>query len=71
MDITKAAVSHHLYCAGFGGCRALLGSVSDYAAHHVDCPVLIVKMPSSKQASGIDDLVSGMEKLGHSTAPAA
>ncbi|KAK3007964.1 hypothetical protein RJ639_014052, partial [Escallonia herrerae] len=25
--------------------RALLGSVSDYCAHHVKCPTLIVKPP--------------------------
>ncbi|KAK3026331.1 hypothetical protein RJ639_041380, partial [Escallonia herrerae] len=27
------------------GCRALLGSVSDYCAHYVKCPILIVKPP--------------------------
>ncbi|CAL9115098.1 unnamed protein product [Musa textilis] len=25
--------------------RAILGSVSDYCAHHANCPVLIVKPP--------------------------
>ncbi|KAK8715630.1 hypothetical protein V6N13_042959 [Hibiscus sabdariffa] len=30
--------------------RAFLGSVSDYCAHHANCPVLIVKPP--KEASG-------------------
>jgi nucleotide-binding universal stress UspA family protein len=26
-------------------CRAILGSVSDYCAHHAKCPILIVKPP--------------------------
>ena len=26
-------------------CRAVLGSVSDYCAHHAKCPVIIVKKP--------------------------
>ena len=30
------------------GCRAFLGSVSDYCAHHANCPILIVKPPKEK-----------------------
>ncbi|MCO5578605.1 hypothetical protein L7F22_032449 [Adiantum nelumboides] len=34
---------------GYGAVkRALLGSVSDYCAHHVKCPVVIVKKPLNK-----------------------
>ncbi|EMS51704.1 Universal stress protein A-like protein [Triticum urartu] len=34
---------------GYGAIRrALLGSVSDYCAHHADCSVVIVKQPGSK-----------------------
>ncbi|KAI5008836.1 hypothetical protein ZWY2020_009884 [Hordeum vulgare] len=34
---------------GYGAIRrALLGSVSDYCAHHADCSVMIVKQPKSK-----------------------
>jgi nucleotide-binding universal stress UspA family protein len=34
---------------GYGAIkRALLGSVSDYCAHHVHCSVMIVKQPKSK-----------------------
>ncbi|KAL6657172.1 hypothetical protein ACP70R_004952 [Stipagrostis hirtigluma subsp. patula] len=35
---------------GYGAIkRALLGSVSDYCAHHAPCSVMIVKRPKSKQ----------------------
>ncbi|KAK9179333.1 hypothetical protein WN943_028532 [Citrus x changshan-huyou] len=34
---------------GYGSVkRAVLGSVSDYSAHHCSCTVMIVKMPKSK-----------------------
>ena len=34
---------------GYGAIkRALLGSVSDYCAHHVKCPVVIVKKPHDR-----------------------
>ena len=31
-----------------GTCRVMLGSVSDYCAHHAKCPLLIVKSPHKK-----------------------
>ncbi|KAJ4705475.1 Universal stress protein A [Melia azedarach] len=31
--------------------RALLGSVSDYCAHHVVCPIVIVKPPKENRKS--------------------
>jgi nucleotide-binding universal stress UspA family protein len=30
-------------------CRAFLGSVSDYCAHHAHCSVMIVKQPKPKK----------------------
>lgn len=32
--------------------RAFLGSVSDYCAHHVGCPILIVKPPKEQPKRG-------------------
>ncbi|KAJ7556875.1 hypothetical protein O6H91_05G102700 [Diphasiastrum complanatum] len=44
--------------------RVLLGSISDYAAHHAECSVLIVKSPSTAESSSVlEALVPGMEQL--------
>ncbi|RRT48826.1 hypothetical protein B296_00034820 [Ensete ventricosum] len=39
--------STNLYCI-YTSCRAVLGSVSDYCAHHAHCTVMIVKKPKPK-----------------------
>ncbi|XP_062188030.1 uncharacterized protein LOC133891327 [Phragmites australis] len=52
--LCNAAEKHHadllvVGSHGYGAIkRALLGSVSDYCAHHVHCSVMIVKQPKSK-----------------------
>ena len=34
-------------------CRAVLGSVSDYCAHHAHCTVMIVKRPKTKHWAAV------------------
>ncbi|KAL2945395.1 hypothetical protein RDABS01_006153, partial [Bienertia sinuspersici] len=42
-DSFKDGSDRNLFC-----CRAFLGSVSDYCAHHANCSVMIIKKPKNK-----------------------
>jgi hypothetical protein len=56
-SIARALYLCHVFDSVYINCfhclfdRAVLGSVSDYCAHHAKCPVIIVKKPHQKKAN--------------------